>query len=250
VYGRPAADAAKKATSTIPIVMTVGAHPGGDGLVASLARPGGQVTGLSDLHGVLITKRLELLKEVVPTASQVAVLSNAANPEHLRQLKDIQAAATVVGVSISTFPVTGPNDIDRAFTMVRKQRPDCLLVLGDSLLGTHRRQVVDRAATSRLPAIYTVRENVDAGGLMSYGTNFPELWRRAATYVDRILKGAKPGDLPVEQPTKFELVINLKTAKALGLTIPPSLLFSGSIPYPRPRIWWKLSSRGSATRAT
>lgn len=224
VYGGAAVDAARKASSTIPIVLTVGAQPVEDGLVASLARPGGQITGLSDLHGVLVPKRLELLKEVVPSASQVAVLLNAANPAHLRQLKDIKTAAPAFGVTVFSLPVTGPNDIDRAFITMGKRRPGCLLVLGDYLLGTHRRQVVGLAEKNRVPAIYTVRENVDAGGLMSYGTNFPELWRRAATYVDKLLKGAKPADLPVEQPTKFELVINLKTAKTLGLTIPPSLL--------------------------
>jgi putative ABC transport system substrate-binding protein len=224
VYGGAALDAAKKATSTIAIVMTVGAQPVEEGLVSSLARPGGQVTGLSDLHGVLVPKRLELLKEVVPAASTVAVLLNAGNPAHLRQLKDVKAAAPAFGVTVLSAPVTGPNDIDRAFIGMGNHRPGGLLVLGDYLLGTHRRQVVGLAKKYQIPAIYTVRENVDAGGLMSYGTNFPELWRRAASYVDRIFKGAKPGDLPIEQPTKFELVINLKTAKALGLTIPPSVL--------------------------
>ena len=224
VYGETAILAAKNATSTIPIVMTVHPDPVGDGIVASLARPGGNVTGLSDLHTVLATKRLEILKEVVPSASRIAVFFHAANPTLLRQLKDIQDIAPAFRVTVLSVPVTGPDDFDRAFTMMRKERAAGLMVLGSPLIGVHRRQILDLAAKSRLPAIYTVRESPDAGGLMSYGTNFHELWRRAATYVDKILKGAKPADLPVEQPTKFDLVINLKTAKALGLTIPHSLL--------------------------
>jgi len=215
---------AKEATTTIPLVFTVHADPVGDGAVASLARPGGNVTGLSDLHSVLVTKRLELLKEVVPAASRVAVLSNAAWPTHSRQLKDIQAAAPAFGVTVLSFPVTGPSDIDRAFATMRKEGAGGLIVLGDPLIANHRPQIVDLAAKSRLPTIFTTRENVDAGGLMSYGANLTELWRRAATYVDKILKGTRPADLPVEQPTKFELVINLKTAKQIGLTIPPNVL--------------------------
>lgn len=214
----------KEATSTIPIVFTVHADPVADGVVTSLARPGGNVTGLSDLHSVLATKRLELLKEVVPSASRVAVLSNAAWPTHSRQLKDIQAAAPAFGVTVLSLPVTGSDEIDRAFATMRKERPGGLIVLGDPLLSNYRRQTVDLAAKSRLPTIFTTRENVDAGGLMSYGANLTDLWRRAATLVDRILRGANPADLPVEQPTEFELVINLRTARTLGLTLPPSLL--------------------------
>ena len=224
VYGDSAILAAKNATSTIPIVMTVHPDPVGDGIVASLARPGGNVTGLSDLHTVLVTKRLEILKEVVPSASRIAVFFHAANPTLLRQLKDIQDIAPAFRVTVLSVPVTGPDDFDRAFTMMRKERAAGLMVLGSPLIGIHRRQILDLAAKSRLPAIYTVRENPDAGGLMSYGANFHELWRRAATYVDKILKGVKPADLPVEQPMKFELVINLKTAKQIGLTIPPNVL--------------------------
>jgi ABC-type uncharacterized transport system substrate-binding protein len=224
VYGDAAILAAKNATSTIPIVMTVHPDPVGDGIIASLSRPGGNVTGLSDLHTVLVTKRLEILKEVVPSASRIAVFFHAANPTLLRQLKDIQDIAPAFRVTVLSVPVTGPDDFDRAFNMMRKERAAGLMVLGSPLIGVHRRQILDLAAKSRLPAIYTVRESPDAGGLMSYGTNFHELWRRAATYVDKILKGAKPADLPVEQPTKFEFVINLKTAKALGLTIAPSVL--------------------------
>jgi putative tryptophan/tyrosine transport system substrate-binding protein len=224
VYGDAAIPAARNATSTIPIVMTVHPDPVRDGIVASLARPGGNGTGLSDLHTVLATKRLEILKEVVPSASRIAVLCHAANPTLLRQLKDIQDIVPAACVTVLPVPVTGPDDFGRAFTLMKKERAAGLMVLGSPLIGNHRRQVLDLVAKSRLPATYTVRENPDAGGLMSYGANFPELWRRAAVYVDKILKGAKPADLPVEQPTKFELVINLKTAKTLRLTIPPSLL--------------------------
>jgi putative tryptophan/tyrosine transport system substrate-binding protein len=224
VYGDAAILAAKNATSTIPIVMTVHPDPVGDGIIASLARPGGNVTGLSDLHTVLVTKRLEILKEVVPSASRIAVFFHAGNPTLLRQLKDIQDIAPAFRVTVLSVPVTGPDDFDRAFTMMRKERAGALMVLGSPLIGLNRRQVIDLATKNQLPAIYTVSENPDAGGLMSYGTNFHELWRRAATYVDKILKGAKPIDLPVEQPTKFEFVINLKAAKQIGLAIPPNVL--------------------------
>jgi putative ABC transport system substrate-binding protein len=224
VYGDAAILAAKNTTSTIPIVMTVHPDPVGDGIVASLARPGGNVTGLSDLHTVLVTKRLEILKEVVPSASRIAVFFHAGNPTLLRQLKDIQDIAPAFRVTVLSVPVTGPDDFDRAFTMMRKERAGALMVLGSPLIGLNRRQVIDLATKNQLPAIYTVSENPDAGGLMSYGTNFHELWRRAATYVDKILKGAKPIDLPVEQPTKFEFVINLKAAKQIGLAIPPNVL--------------------------
>ena len=218
-----AVQAAKKATSTIPIVMFA-ADPVGTGLVASLARPGGNVTGLSDLHADMVTKRLQLLKDVVPSASRVAVLLNPANPSHPLQLKDLQAGAPALGVTLLSLEVKGPDDIERAFTTIGKERPGGLLVLGDRMLGTHGRRIAELAVKRRLPAIYTNRRWVEAGGLMSYGTNFPDLYRRAATYVDKILKGAKPADLPVEQPMRFELLINLKTAKALGLTIPPLVL--------------------------
>jgi putative tryptophan/tyrosine transport system substrate-binding protein len=185
---------------------------------------GGNVTGLSDLHTVLATKRLEILKEVVPSASRIAVFFHAANPTLLRQLKDIQEIAPAFRVTVLSVPATGPDDFDRAFTTMRKERAGGLMVLGSPLIGIHRRQILDLAVKSRLPAIYTVRENPEAGGLMSYGANFHELWRRAATYVAKILKGTKPADLPVEQPTKFEFIVNLKTAKQIGLTIPPNVL--------------------------
>jgi len=212
---------AKEMTSTIPIVFTLSADPVGDGLVASLARPGGNVTGLSDLHSALVTKRLELLKKIVPTATRVGVLLNPAFSAHPRQLKDIQATAPAFGVTVLSSPVTGADDIDRAFATMRKEGAGGLLVLGDPLIGNHRTQIANLAIKNRLPAMFTGGGFVRAGGLMSYGANITELWRRAATYVDKILKGAKPADLPVEQPTKFELVISLKTAKKLGITIPP-----------------------------
>ena len=224
VAGDPAIHAAKKATSTIPIVMVTSPDPVGTGLVASLAHPGGNVTGLSDFHAGVVTKRLELLKDVVPSASRVAVLLNPVNPTHPLQLKDLQAVAPPLRVTLLSLEVKGPDDIDRAFATIGRERPGALLVLGDRLFATHQRRIVELAVKSRLPAIYTQRGWVDAGGLMSYGTNFDDQYRRAATYVDKILKGTKPADLPVEQPTKFELVINLKTAKNLGLTIPPEVL--------------------------
>jgi len=223
--GAPAAHAAQQSTITIPIVMGNAADPVGTGLVASLARPGGNITGLSDFNLGVVTKRLELLKEIVPSASRVAVLLNPANPTNPLQLQEIQAVAPALGVTLLSFEAKEANDIDRAFTAMHKERVEALIVFGDPMFGTHLRLIVDLAAQSRLPASYGGRDSVDAGGLMSYGTNFSDLFRRAATYVDKILKGAKPADLPIEQPMKFELVINLKTAQALGLTIPPTLLF-------------------------
>ena len=224
VAGAPAAHAAKKASSVIPIVMTTIADPVGMGIVADLARPGGNITGLSDFNTGVVAKRLELLREVVPSVSRVATLLNPANPSNPPQLKVTQAAAATLGVTLVAFEAKHADEIDRAFAAIRMERQGALIVIGDPMLGSYAKKVVDLSNKSRLPAIYWVREFPDAGGLMSYGTNFDDLWRRSAAYVDRILKGAKPADLPIEQPTKFELVINLNTAKALGLTIPPSLL--------------------------
>ena len=215
-----AAFEAKKATATIPVVFVANPDPVGVGLVASLARPGGNLTGLSDLHSGLVTKRLELLKEVVPSASRVAVLWDS-TPELALQLRDIQASAPAFGMTIVPVMAKAPSDIDRALSIIGKERPDGLNVLGTPLFAMHRNRIADFALKSRLPAISTVRRFAEAGFLMSYGADFADLYRRAATYVDRVLKGTKPGDLPIEQPTKFELVINLKTARALGLTIPP-----------------------------
>jgi putative tryptophan/tyrosine transport system substrate-binding protein len=224
VAGDPAVHAAKKATNIIPIVMVASPDPVGTGLIASLAHPGGNVTGLSDFHGGVITKRLELLKEVVPSASRFAVLLNPVNPSNPLQLKDIQAAAPAFRVTLLPLEIKGPDDMDHTFTTIEKERPGALLVIGDRLFATHQKRIFEFVMKSRLPAIYSQSVYVDGGGLMSYGTSFADQYRRAATYVDKILKGAKPTDLPVEQPTKFEFAINLKTAKQIGLTIPRSVL--------------------------
>jgi len=222
----PAVVAAKNATETIPIVMLSGSvDPVGLGFIASLARPGGNVTGLS--YGVgpeIFSKALELLKETVPKVRRVAILSNPASPIQPLIIREVNVAARSVGVQLQLLEAQGPNEFDGAFAAMAKERVGALLVVADSLFIFHRTRLADLAARSRLPAAYGVREHVEAGGLMSYGPSLRDLFRRGATYVDKILKGAKPADLPVEQPTQFELVINLKTAKALGLTIPQSLL--------------------------
>jgi putative ABC transport system substrate-binding protein len=218
---------AKQATRTIPIVFTVAADPVTSGLVTSLARPGGNVTGLSGLIPELVGKCLEQLKQTVPGVTQVAVLwQPGAWGERTEKdmLKEAEVAARALGVRLQIVEARGPADFDRAFSDMTRARAGALTVLGSAMFINERRRLVDLAAKNRLPAVYGVREYVDAGGLMSYGADNADVFRRAATYVDKILKGAKPADLPVEQPTKFELVINLKTAKALGLTIPPSVL--------------------------
>ena len=218
-------DAARKASPMTPVVMVANPDPVRLGLVASLARPGGQLTGLSDFHGDLVAKRLELVREMVPSAQRVAVLSNPRNVSHAPQLKDIQTAAQSLRMTMLALEIRGAGDLDRAFTRIGRERPIGVVVLGDNeILGPHRVRIATLALEHRVPAITTTVPGVEAGMLMSYGANFPDLYRRAAIYVDKILKGAKPADLPIEQPTKFELVINLKTAKALGLTIPPSVL--------------------------
>jgi len=217
---------AKQATRTIPIVFAAG-DPVGSGLVTSLARPGGNVTGLSNLSAELVGKRLELLKQAVPGVSRVAVLRHpVALGERTAKdmLKAADVAARALGVQPQFIEARGPDEFARAFSDMTSARAGALTLLPSAMFLREHRRLVDLAAKNRLPAVYTSREFVDAGGLMSYGANQPDLFRRAATYVDKILKGAKPGDLPVEQPTKFELVINLKTAKALGLTIPQSVL--------------------------
>jgi len=204
--------------------MSVVIDPVGSGLVASLARPGGNVTGLTIMASDLVGKQLELLKEVVPKVSRVALLWNPANPGSAPQLREAEAAARALGVRLQTLEARGPQEIDSAFAAMTRERAGALVVLTDSIFTNQRRQIAELAAERRLPAVYGNTEHVEAGGLMAYGANFLDLERRAATYVDKILKGAKPADLPVEQSTKFELVINLKTAKTLGLTIPRSLL--------------------------
>jgi ABC-type uncharacterized transport system substrate-binding protein len=218
--------AAKNATTTIPIVMISGsADPVGLGFVTSLARPGGNVTGLSYSVGPeIVGKELGLLKEMVPKVRRVAILSNPANPVQPLLIREVKGAARSLGVQLQHLEVRGPNDFEGAFAAMANERAGALLVVADAELIFHRKRLADLAARSRLPAAYGVRASVEAGGLMSYGPSVRDLFQRSATFVDRILKGAKPADLPVEQPTKFELVINLKTAKALGLTVPPALL--------------------------
>jgi putative tryptophan/tyrosine transport system substrate-binding protein len=222
--GGPAARAAKQATTTIPIVAVAVSDPVGQGFVASLARPGGNVTGLATLFPELAVKRLGLLKEILPGVSRVAVLWNAANPGNVIILRGVQAAARTLGVTLQSREVRGPDDFEAAFAKMSRERHDALMILDDPLLFQYRASIVDFAAKKRLPTMHPFRESVEAGGLIAYSVNLAELNRRAAEYVDKILKGADPAELPIEQPQKFELVINLKTAKALGLTIPPSLL--------------------------
>jgi len=216
--------AAKQATRTIPIVMAYSSDAVGAGLVASLARPGGNVTGLSGLSVELAGKQLQLLKETLPKVRRVAILSNPAAPALLPLVGQVKDAARSLGLQAQIVAARGPEDFEGAFAAMTKERAGALLVFPDGMFLLHRTPIVDLTAKSRLPALYTGEGWADAGGLMAYAANLPDLFRRAASYVDRILKGAKPGDLPIEQPTKFELVINMKTAKALGLTIPPSVL--------------------------
>jgi putative ABC transport system substrate-binding protein len=215
--------AAKEATNTIPIVMAQDTDPVGNGFIASLARPGRNITGLSRLAPELTGKQLELLKETVPKLARVAVLGNSTEPGNATSLREMEQAASAFGVKLHYLDVLTAKDLETSFQTARKEHDDAVLVLGGPIL-TQRKQIADLALTSRIPAIYDRGEFADAGGLMSYGVSIPDLDRRAATYVDKILKGAKPGDLPVEQPTKFELVINLKTAKQIGLAIPPNVL--------------------------
>ncbi|MGH2360066.1 MAG: ABC transporter substrate-binding protein [bacterium] len=216
--------AAKQATRTIPIVMTGHPDPVGQGLVASLARPGGNITGLSSLAPEIVGKQLEMLKEIAPRVSRVAVLSRPTSPLAPLLLEEAKVAARSLRVQLQTLEARGPDDFERAFAAMTRERAGALLVLVDTMFYLHRTRIADLAAKSRLPAMSGFREFVAAGGLISYGASLPDLSRRAATYADKILKGAKPADLPIEQATKFELVINMRTAKALGLTIPQSLL--------------------------
>ena len=223
----PAALAAKQATTSIPIVFAANADPVESGLVTSLARPGGNVTGSATLSPELVGKRLEFLKQAIPGVNRVAVLwqPGAADERAEKEmLNRAEVAARVLGVGLQFVEARGPNDFDKAFSEMTRARAGAVTVLGSGMFFNERRRLVALAAKNRLPAVYPVREFVEAGGLMTYAANLTEQFRRAAAYVDKILKGAKPADLPVEQPTKFELVINLKTAKALGLTIPQTLL--------------------------
>jgi len=221
--GGATAEAARQATKTIPIVVAASADPVGLGLVASLARPGGNITGTSLMAPELGSKRLELLKETVPKISRVAVLWHPRGAGRL-EWQQTEAAARRLGVTLQSHEVRNADDMARALEAMTKKRPDAVIMFFDPLTSGYRVIISDFALKNRLPTIFGSREFAAAGGLMSYGPNIPELFRRAAVYVDKILKGAKPRDLPVEQPTKFELIVNLKTAKALGLTIPPSVL--------------------------
>jgi putative ABC transport system substrate-binding protein len=216
--------AAKAATATIPIVMTQDPDPVGNGFVASLARPGGNITGFSTQAPEISGKQLELLKETVPKLSRLTIFGTSTIPGHALSLREIGLAAGALNVQLQYLDVLGPKDIETAFGAASKGRPDALLVLGGAILISQRTRILEFAVKSRLPAIYASRSFLDAGGLMYYGVNQADLDRRAATYVDKILKRAKPGDLPVEQPTKFEFVINLKAAKQIGVTIPPNVL--------------------------
>jgi len=222
--GGAATKAAQQATRTIPIVMSLVNDPLGSGFVPSLARPGGNVTGTSVMAPDLVGKNVEVLKELVPKVSRVALLRNPANPASAAQSQEAEASARALGMRLQSFEARAPQEIDRAFAAMTRERAGALLILADAVFVNQLRQIAELAAKRRLPAIYVGTEYAEAGGLMGYSANFLDLERRAATYVDKILKGAKPGDLPIEQPTKFELVINLRTAKAIGLTIPPSLL--------------------------
>jgi ABC-type uncharacterized transport system substrate-binding protein len=221
--GTEAAIAAKQATSVIPIVFPTAGDPVGSRLVASLARPGGNVTGLSNLGSNLAAKRLEIMREVVPGLGRLAVMANADYSGGVTEREEIDAAARTIGLEVISLPIRRPEDIAPAFEAL-KRRADALYIVGDPLVNIQRVRINTFALATRLPTMYVQREYVEAAGLMSYGPNYLDLNRRAADYVDRILRGTKPGDLPIEQPTKFDLVINLITAKALGLEIPPTLL--------------------------
>jgi putative ABC transport system substrate-binding protein len=217
--------AAKEATSTIPIVMAQDIDPVGNGFVASLARPGGNITGLSTLAPEISGKRLEFLKEIIPKLSRVAVLGTSTQPGNTQQLKETQLTAQAFGVKLQYLDVLSPKDIEPAFRESSKGRADAVVMMvAGAVAAAHRTQIFELAVKSRLPTMYPQNTYVSAGGLMSYGVSFPDLDRRAATYVDKILKGAKPADLPVEQAKTFELIINLKAAKQIGLTIPPNVL--------------------------
>jgi putative ABC transport system substrate-binding protein len=221
--GNEASYAAKHATSVIPIVFPVAGDPVGTGLVASLARPGGNVTGISIQQTDLAGKRIELVREVIPGLRRVAIMGNVHSPNSVKEMAEVQVTLGGLGLEFSKLGISRADDIAPAFDAL-KGHADALYVSGDPLVNTNRVHINNLALAARIPTVYGFQDLVEAGGLMSYGPSFPDLFRRAAGYVDKILKGAKPGDLPVEQPTKFELVINLKTAKALGVTIPPALL--------------------------
>jgi putative tryptophan/tyrosine transport system substrate-binding protein len=223
VQGTAAVVGAKQATSVIPIVFALAGDPVGSGLVASLARPGGNVTGLSGQQADVAAKRLELLREVVPSLHRLAIVANVGNPYTILELGEIQGAARALGLEAATFEIRQAEDVAPAFRAL-KGRADALYVINDPLVNTNRVRIIISALGVRLPTMHGSREHVEAGGLMSFGPNYPDLFRRTADYVNKILRGAKPGDIPVEQPTKFDLVVNVLTAAALGITLPPTLL--------------------------
>jgi putative tryptophan/tyrosine transport system substrate-binding protein len=223
-YSTPAARAAQKVTKSIPIVISGVVDPVRTGLVASLGRPGANVTGLSLMAPEVIGKQMQLLKELAPKVSRVAVLWNPTNPSNVPQLREAEVAAQALGLRLQSLEVRSPNDLDPAFAAMAREHAGAVITLADGVSIDNRTRIARLAEKARLPAVYGLREHAEVGGLMFYGADPADLNRRAALFIDKILKGAKPADLPIEQPVKFELVINLKTAKALGLTIPPSLL--------------------------
>jgi putative ABC transport system substrate-binding protein len=222
--GTPAALAVKKATSTVPLVMVAVGDPVGTGLVPSLARPDGNLTGLSSVAPDLEGKRLELLREIVPSVSRIAVFINSVNPFHATSMRQAQSAGKTLGIKVQQYDIRKSEDLDGAFAAIRKERPDALLILADRVFLHNRERIVDFTEEQRLPNVSAYKEVVEAGGLMSYGPSYEDMHKRAAIYVNKILKGAKPGNLPIEQPTKFTLVVNLKAAKALGISMPPAVL--------------------------
>ena len=222
--GTPAALAMKKATTTVPLVMVAVGDPVGTGLVPSLARPGANLTGLSSVAPDLEGKRLQLLREVVPALSHVAMFINSLNPFHVSSMRQARAAAQTMGIKLQLHDIRKSEDLDDAFAAIRKERPDALLILADRVFLHNRQRIVDFANEQRLPNVNAYKELVEDGGLMSYGPSYEDMHKRAAIYVDKILKGARPADLPIEQPSKFTFIVNLKAAKALGLTVPSQLL--------------------------
>ena len=222
--GTPAALAVKKATTTVPLVMVAVGDPVGTGLVPSLARPGGNLTGLSSVAPDLEGKRLQLLREVVPALSHVAMFINSLNPFHVSSMRQARAAAQTMGIKLQLHDIRKSEDLDDAFAAIRKERPDALLILADRVFLHNRQRIMDFTIEQRLPNVNAYKELVEVGGLMSYGPSYEDMHKRAAIYVDKILKGAKPADLPIEQPSKFTFIVNLKAAKALGVTVPSQLL--------------------------
>jgi putative ABC transport system substrate-binding protein len=222
--GTPAALAVKKATTTVPLIMVAVGDPVGTGLVPSLARPGGNLTGLSSIAPDLEGKRLQLLREVVPALSHVAMFINSLNPFHVSSMRQARAAAQAMGIKLQLHDIRKSEDLDDAFAAIRKERPDALLILADRIFLHNRERMMDFTKEQRLPNVNAYKELVEVGGLMSYGPSYEDMHKRAAIYIDKILKGAKPADLPIEQPSKFTFIVNLKSAKALGVTVPSQLL--------------------------